>query len=156
MTMGRKRGNREGTIYQRGDGLWTGQITVAYDPITRKAKRKTVYGATRGEVADKLKEIKPEPEGGHITVKQAVDLWLAGHKSQVATSSLKRYTEQLGPVMNYLGGEPVATLTGLRLTRWMADMERDGLSAGRRRDALKGLRQVLRRCVAFELLASNP
>src|SRR5687768_12208622 len=44
----RKRGNHEGSIYQRADGKWCSALW------TENGKRKVVYGRTREEVADKL------------------------------------------------------------------------------------------------------
>jgi len=48
-----RRGNNEGSIYQRKDGRWCGSVTVGYKtngtPI-----RKDVYGKTRSEVAQKV------------------------------------------------------------------------------------------------------
>jgi hypothetical protein len=51
--MTKRRGNGEGTIYKRQDGTWAGQVSVGYDPVTGKLKRKSFYGKTRKEVADK-------------------------------------------------------------------------------------------------------
>lgn len=50
-----RRGNNEGSIYQRADGRWCGQVTIGYkeDGIP---KRKTLYGKTRAEVAKKMSE----------------------------------------------------------------------------------------------------
>ena len=49
--MAKKKGNGEGTIYQRADGTWCTQITMYADG---KRKRPTLYGKARKEVADKL------------------------------------------------------------------------------------------------------
>ena len=48
-----RRGNKEGSIFQRKDGRWVGAATVGYDE-NGKVKRKFIYGKTRMEVADKL------------------------------------------------------------------------------------------------------
>jgi integrase len=48
-----RRGNNEGTIYQRPDGLWTAQVTIGYAE-NGKIRRKTVYGKSRAEVAMKM------------------------------------------------------------------------------------------------------
>ena len=41
-----RRGNGEGSIWQRPDGRWLGQISLGYDE-EGKLKRKTCYGKTR-------------------------------------------------------------------------------------------------------------
>ncbi|WP_237738174.1 MULTISPECIES: hypothetical protein [unclassified Caldicellulosiruptor] len=43
----KKRGNNEGSIYRRKDGLWCGQITIGRDENGRQ-KRQYFYGKTRG------------------------------------------------------------------------------------------------------------
>src|SRR5579859_4621984 len=43
-----KRGNGEGSIYQRADGLWCGSISID------NGRRKVMYGKTRKEVARKM------------------------------------------------------------------------------------------------------
>ena len=45
-----RRGNGEGSIYQRQDGRWTASLTIGIDR-KGKTKRKYIYGTTRGEVA---------------------------------------------------------------------------------------------------------
>ena len=52
-----RRGNNEGTIYQRNDGRWCGQITIGYK-ADGKPERKTAYGKTRIEVIEIISEIQ--------------------------------------------------------------------------------------------------
>ena len=54
-----RRGNNEGSIYQRKDGRWCAQITVGYRE-NGKAIFKYAYGSTRQEVAKKLTEFTHE------------------------------------------------------------------------------------------------
>jgi len=51
-----RRGNNEGSIYRRKDGLWCGQITVGYRE-NGKLIRKTIYGSSRQDVAKKLAQV---------------------------------------------------------------------------------------------------
>lgn len=52
--MSSRRGHNEGAIYQRAsDGKWVGSVNLGYGP-DGKRKRKSFYGKTRNEVADKL------------------------------------------------------------------------------------------------------
>ena len=53
----RKRGNTEGTIDQRPNGSWRGRIMIGYLP-NGTADRRTVSGATRKEVQDKLRALR--------------------------------------------------------------------------------------------------
>ena len=51
-----RRGNNEGSIYQRQDGLWVGMVSLGYDD-NGKQIRKAIYGKTRIEVSKKLAEL---------------------------------------------------------------------------------------------------
>lgn len=55
-----RRGNREGSIYRRKDGLWCGAVTLGYNPKTGGLIRKVVYAKTRQEVAEKLTRLLRE------------------------------------------------------------------------------------------------
>jgi hypothetical protein len=54
----KKRAIGEGTIGQRKNGLWYGQLTVGYDPDMGKRIRKSVYSRSRFEAHQKLREIR--------------------------------------------------------------------------------------------------
>ena len=77
----RKRANGEGTIYQRSDGRWAGEVTTGYDNFGRQQKTR-VYGKTQTEAHAKLDELKarvaqglpPKPE--KQTVVQFLNTWL--------------------------------------------------------------------------------
>ena len=62
--MGR-RGNGEGTIYRRKDGTWAAQITMGRKPDGR-LDRRTVYGKTRAEVAEKLAKLQAARSSGTL------------------------------------------------------------------------------------------
>lgn len=83
--MGR-RGNGEGSIVHRKDGLWQGAISCGRDPTSGKWKRVTVYGRTRAEVADKLDQLRNQQRAGlpiepqSVTVGQWIETWLQEYK----------------------------------------------------------------------------
>ena len=52
MAKRKKRGNGEGSIYRKADGRWVTQYTAE---TAQGTKRKTLYGKTRREVAEKLR-----------------------------------------------------------------------------------------------------
>lgn len=78
--MGKRRGNGEGGIYQREDGRWCAAVDLGI--VNGKRKRKVLYGATRREVAEKLKALQREIDAGlnvlseRQTVKQFLENWL--------------------------------------------------------------------------------
>lgn len=79
---GRKRGDGEGSIVQRKDGLWQGSLMVGRT-FDGKADRRTVYAKTRADVQTKLGEIRRLaqsqmlPPSHSITFRQFAERWLA-------------------------------------------------------------------------------
>lgn len=73
--MTKRRGKGEGSIHQRPDGRWVGQINVSPPGAVRK--RKTVYGATKAEVRRKLVEVVDQHrQGNYTTSSMRFDAWL--------------------------------------------------------------------------------
>jgi integrase len=58
-----KRGNGEGSIIRRKDGLYMARYTIQ---TATGAKRKTLYGKTRGEVSEKLTKAMADRDGGLV------------------------------------------------------------------------------------------
>jgi integrase len=77
----RRRANGEGTIFQRSDGRYSGQVYVLLRGGVRK--RQTIYGRTREEVHAKLTELLTQAQRGvpaaekGWTVQRYMDYWLA-------------------------------------------------------------------------------
>jgi integrase len=76
----KRRGNGEGSIYQRKDGRWFGQYTVY---TAKGPKYRYIYGKTRAVVAEKLTKAMADRDGGSlfdavgITVGEYLDRWLS-------------------------------------------------------------------------------
>jgi len=94
-----KRGNREGSIYQRADGRWVAQISLPGDSRLKR-RRKTIYGRTRDEVRRrKLDAEKLVKDGGRIaperlTVTSFFKSWLENRRHELRWQTWRRY-EQL-------------------------------------------------------------
>ncbi|MFI7133849.1 tyrosine-type recombinase/integrase [Nonomuraea sp. NPDC050153] len=88
----RKRANNEGTVYQRADGTWCGQVYVLTTDGTEK--RKTVYGKTADEARAKIDEMKSKSRQGVPVANRAwkvgeyLDYWL----NEVARHSIRKTT----------------------------------------------------------------
>lgn len=80
-----RRGNHEGSIYQRKDGLWVSQISIGLKP-NGKPHRKSFTGKTRAEVAAKLIPYMNKENGKVIAVREEVRIeshmmfWLMNYK----------------------------------------------------------------------------
>jgi integrase len=61
----KRRGSGEGSIYQRAsDGRWVTSVELGH--IGGKRRRRTIYGKTRKEVAEKLKALHADQEAGTL------------------------------------------------------------------------------------------
>lgn len=73
--MATRRTKGDGTIFQRPDGRWVGQINVS--PKGAKRKRRTVYGLTKAEVRRKLGEaVDQHKQGNYTTSSMTLEAWL--------------------------------------------------------------------------------
>lgn len=94
-----KRGNGEGSITRRKDGLYMARYTVQ---TATGAKRKTLYGKTRGEVSEKLTKAMADRDGGLVlegenqTLSEFLDRWLNGTvKGSVKPSTFEGYERMI-------------------------------------------------------------
>jgi integrase len=93
MTMGR-RGNGEGSITKRQDGLYMARYTV--ETATGK-KRKTIYAKTRREAAEKMTKAMADRDGGlifedeNMRAGEYLDTWLKRFTGSVRQSTLEGY-----------------------------------------------------------------
>ncbi len=75
-----KRGNGEGSIYQRKDGRWVGQYVVQ---MADGPRYRYIYGKTRKAVAERLTKAMADRDGGlvfeagSVTVAEYLDRWLS-------------------------------------------------------------------------------
>lgn len=77
-----RRGNGEGSITQRKDGIWQAAITIGINPKTGNPQRKFFYGKERKDVAKKLNQALVDLENNNIsdsknlTTENWLDVWL--------------------------------------------------------------------------------
>lgn len=85
MARKRRRGQGEGSIYQRKNGYWAAQATVGYHADGTPIK-KTFSGKNRKDVLDKLTAALGEKQKGiiiepnRVTVSEWLDTWLKDYK----------------------------------------------------------------------------
>jgi integrase len=135
--MAKRRGNGEGSIYQRKDGRWCGQATVDTDPATGKPVRETVYAATYEEVRDKLREALEKArtlaaESRDMNVRGFLDFWFESRKPRPAGHTIRHYTLVLGKARPLLTGR-LRELTAFDMTRMYQRLEADGASTNCRK-----------------------
>ncbi|MFO8023499.1 MAG: tyrosine-type recombinase/integrase [Perlabentimonas sp.] len=146
--MAKKRGAGEGSIYKRkhgkGKSKWAAAVTIGHDE-EGKPKRKTVYGATRGEVSEKLNNILVSVNSGtykepaKITVAEWLDTWLNDYmKNSLRATTWHSYEVQirrhLKPAIGHLKLNQLTTshlqrLYNDKLSGGRCDNKKGGLSA---------------------------
>jgi integrase len=114
--MASKRGNGEGSIYQRRDGRWVGQYLVYTDS---GPKYHYIYGKTRADVSKKLTKAMADRDvgfvfdAGSLSVGEYMARWLLDSvKGTVRISTYERH-EQLfrGHIRPALGRVKLKSLT---------------------------------------------
>ena len=93
-----KRGNGEGSIYQREDGQWVGRIMLGRKANGRPDRPKIV-GKTRGEVQRKLaalrrkadEGVRADPASERQTLATYLDTWLSAARTSTRPRTWERY-----------------------------------------------------------------
>ncbi|WP_194928799.1 tyrosine-type recombinase/integrase [Pseudactinotalea sp. HY158] len=100
-----KRGNGEGSIYQRADGLWAASVSLPPDPLTGKARRRTVTSKSRNVVIGKLRELRAELDraGDMPTSSPRLSEWLEQWDGRhLATLKPKAASAYRTAIRNYI------------------------------------------------------
>lgn len=152
-----RRGHGEGSIYRQSDGRWSAAITL------ENRKRKVLYGKTRKEVQEKLKQALHEQLQGTLittpqqTVAHFLQDWLENSQKQsLRPRSYERYEEMVRlHIIPGLGRHQLLKLTGQHLQAFYAKKVKDGLSP----TTVIGLHNVLHKAldtaVKWNLVARN-
>jgi integrase len=130
MTTRRRRGNGEGSIDQRADGVWRARISLA------DGTRKVVYGRTRADVARRLAALQEQQArhqlvtSGKATCAQWFAQWLADHvDGHVAQTTLERYRGICNRYLEpRLGRVPLEQLSPSHIQRLHRELRADGLA----------------------------
>jgi integrase len=158
----KRRGREEGSIYQRGDGLWTASVSLGYDE-TGKRKRRVVYGKTKTEVQEKLRRLQHDVGRGvdlppdRLTLGQWLARWLALVKPTVEPNTYGPYERHsrlhLTP---RIGNIILNKLAAVHVQGLYADLTAAGVSAALQRKVGTTLTVALNQAVKLDLLPSNP
>src|SRR5262249_39085958 len=115
--MAKRRGQREGSIFQRRDGRWCGVINVGWQG--GKRRRKYVYGVTEADVVDRMADERKNAKDGTLvlderqTVGDFLNRWLQDCAApKVQPTTLRRYQDLIRlHIVPEIGRVPLAKLT---------------------------------------------
>lgn len=130
-----KRGQNEGSIYQRKDGRWTAMVNLGWQ--NGKRVRKSYYGATRKEVQDQLTKALSALQNGlpltsdKATLGRHLKWWLDEVVKRTNRPSTYRSYEQLVRlhIEPLLGGTALAKLTNQQVRTFLNAKQDSGLSS---------------------------
>ena len=151
-----RRGNSEGSIYKRKDGRWAAAVSQP------GAKRQTLYGKTRQEVAKKLTGALRDKESGfpvvseRQTVEQFLNQWLDAAQPTVRHTTYVRYEEYVRLHINpIIGRLRLNRLTPQQVQNLYAKKLADGMSPTSVRHLHTVLHRALRQALRWGLTGRN-
>ena len=157
--MPKKRGNGEGSVYRRKDGLWVGQYVIKTPEGT---KTKYICSKSRKEAAGKLTKAMAERDSGlvydcgSLTVGQYLDKWLYAVEGTVRERTWKRSEEivriHLVPTLGKSRLDRLNTLQVQSLYRSKLD---SGLSSRTVQIVHATLHKALKQAVRWQLIPRN-
>ena len=158
--MARKRGNGEGSITRRKDGLYMARYTVE---TAIGAKRKTLYGKTRGEVSEKLTKAMADRDDGlvfdadNLKVGEYLERWLVDSVlDTVRPTTYERYEQIVRiHVRPALGSVKLKNLTPVHVRGLYREKLEEGLSARTVRYIHVTLHKALKQAVQDGLIPRN-
>lgn len=126
--MGKKRGNQEGSIYQRKDGRWVAVVDLGWQNGQRA--RKYLYGSTQAAVVDRLTDERKAAKDGVLirddrqTVGQFLECWLDDCCApRVRRRTLRSYRDTVRlHITPTLGRIPLTKLTPQQVQKWLNDL----------------------------------
>lgn len=133
--MARRRAAGEGSVYQRSDGRWAGAVDMGWQNGRRV--RKTLYGRTKREVLDKLRDAQRAHDDGTLTAGRipTVAVWMRHWLSDVAPLTLRDSTldgyrsKTEHRIIPALGRHRLDQLRPEHLQQFYSALVREGLAA---------------------------
>jgi integrase len=129
-----------------------------------KRRRRTVYGRSKGDIQQKLRDLQSKadagtlPEAAAMTMEQFLTHWLeVVHKPQVQSGTYQRNELQIRlHIIPQVGTVRLTKLTDLHVERMLADLSEAGNSCACCRRCGRLLRTVLKHAAKKRLIARNP
>lgn len=158
----KRRGRGEGSIFQRDDGQWVAKINLGRDEHGKR-QRRTVYGATKGEVQKKLLDLQQRHSSGtlgdidSLTLGQWLDAWLELRQSDVGDTTHDGYEQHIRlHIKPAIGGVKLRQLKPLHGEMVLRQMAAAGGSVAMQGKVIGTLRAALKTAREQEVLKILP
>ncbi|MGH3798047.1 MAG: site-specific integrase [Pseudonocardiaceae bacterium] len=159
-TSGKRRGRGDDAIYwEESKGSYVGAISLGYTTAGKRRRRK-VYGRTKADVRDKLKDLRAEIETGvtssaRYTVAEMVRKWLGvGLKDRAPKTIEKCRTLIDNHILPQIGATKLRDLTADDLDEWLESRAAE-LATRTLRELLSILRRSITLAQRRDLVARN-
>ena len=154
----KRRGHGEGTIFLRKDGRWEASLK-----IEETGKRKSVYGKTRKEVADKLDKVRQEQKQGILATgpqqkfKDYLEQWFEDvQKPTLRPSSIERYQFCIYKhILPALGHVQLQKLTAQQIQSFYNSKRKAGMAPESVITLHKVIHKALDNAVRWRLVSHN-
>lgn len=158
---GKRRANREGSIWKKPDGRWGAALTLD-TPIG--PKRKTTTRKTRREADEWLTKMKADRNSGSFIEPSIIPVWKYAEdwlensvRHSVKPVTLKFYSRLVkNHIVPALGHIPIKNLHPRQIQALYAEKALSGLSPATRRHIHTALKKMLSQAVLWGDLRSNP
>ncbi|MBQ9715734.1 MAG: site-specific integrase [Clostridia bacterium] len=158
-----RRGNNEGSIFQRKDGRWVATVTLGYDDNGKRV-RKTLYGKTRTDVAVKMSTLVGTTlQRGHTSIQNdnlqtIMQEWLITFKQADVTprtfdGMLMRARNHIYPVF---GEMKINEITSHQIQIFFNKMSLNGYAVATVRKVKFLLNQFFNYCKRCKYIYDNP
>jgi integrase len=158
--MAQRRGKGEGSIRQRIDGRWEARIDCGW--VNGKRVRKSIFGRTRRDVANKLPKALQQAQQGtpfadeRQTVERYLTRWLEHMQTRIRSRTWAGYEATIRlHLVPQLGKTPLAKLTPGHVDAAFQQLQQNGTSANRIKYARTVLRAALNRARKWQLVSQN-
>jgi integrase len=155
----KRRGNGEGSIYRRKDGLWVGQYKVQTPNGT---KTKYIYSKTRKDAAAKLAKAIAERDSGivfdseSLSLSDYLDRWLKSVEGTIRPGAFRRYEEVSRlHIKPYLGSKKLNRINALQLQSLYTNKLDQGLSPRTVQIIHATLHKALKQAVRWSVIPRN-
>jgi len=154
--MARRRGNNEGSLFQRKDGLWCAQVSL-------EGRRLTKYAKTQKECRSWIKETIAKIDGGLtfeatlMTMERFFELWLNGKELSRRPGTVENYRKITNSyILPKIGQMRLQDLTPTHITQLYLLLKEEGKGARSVQAVHVILHCALKQAVREGLLGRNP
>lgn len=157
MAKKRRRGQGEGALYKRSDGMWIGAVSIP--TYNGKRIRKTVSSKDRGKAAEKLRQLQQDVADGMLptstttTVEKWLGYWLTEIKQpDVDPKTFEWYEESVRRhIVPAIGTKRVTALTPEQVRGMLGEIE----TSGNKQRAYLTIRQALKAAITEGMIRRN-